>query len=290
MEDPCIEYDYYENEACHYYQPAVEKKVKMENWINFNNFLLIGFTLDTLHKIVLKKNQKTISLLKSCVLVSTSPYVNTGVLLVTIYDNVYLHLLEYPIPIKNDLKNIQLLKSNFGVENMKLFEKMFPSLKEIDFESRFNKKLPIIPQQIITLEENLFPVNNKIIITSFVILSFIIALEYSLNKNLFELSWFDTPTENFTEKVSKLKPKISKKIEQLTNREFLIYVVNKIKNGEVLSEEELSYLLLLIKNGLWSLLKMLRNGLVSIYLIDLFIKILMVLADRYGIIEYDWLG
>ena len=276
---------YYENDAFNYYHTPHENTLKIENWLNLNKFLLIGFTLDALHQIVLKKNQKTISLLKSCVLVSNSPYVNTGIIFITIYDNIYIHLAEYPIPIKNDLKNIPPFNSNFGVENMKLFEKMFPSLKEIDFESRFNKKLPIIPEQIITLEENLFPVNNKIIITSFVILSFIIALEYSLNKNLFELSWFDTPTENFTEKVSKLKPKISKKIEQLTNREFLFYVLNKLKNGQRLTEEEISYLLLLLKQGVWRVLKLLRDGLVSIYLIALFIRVIMVLADYFKLLN-----
>jgi hypothetical protein len=62
-----------------------------------------------------------------------------------------------------------------------------------------------------------------------------------------------------------------------------------LKEGKSITKEEFFRLLKLINKGFWKLMNMLKNGLISIYLIALFIKILMVIANHYGIIDYDWL-
>lgn len=207
----------------------------------------------------------------------------------TVYDNFYVYFPADDV-IKESFKKIEPFKSKFGMDTNKLFEDMFASYREPGFTSRFSKNVSISAivdeSTFLNTKSSSFLSNHKeVILFSLLVVSVIGLFDYYAKNNfVYEFQWFVDEKKNITEKITKPN-KVSKNIQQLNNREFLIYALNKLKNGQRLSEEELSYLLLLLKNGILTLLKILRNGLISIYLIALFIKILMVLTDYFRLLN-----
>jgi hypothetical protein len=167
---------------------------------------------------------------------------------------------------------------------------MFASCREPGFTSRFSKtvSIPAIVDEstFLNTKSNSFLRNNKeVIVFSLLVVSVIGLFDYYAKNNfVYEFQWFVEEKRTITEKITKPK-KVSKNIQELTNQEFLIYAFDKLRKGQRLTEEEISYLLLLLKQGVWRLLKLLRNSVISIYLIALFVKILMVLADYFKLLN-----
>lgn len=202
---------------------------------------------------------------------------------------IYYHDLPVNQVIKNNLTNVEKsFRSNFGDNTNKLFEEMFPSTKELGFTSRFEKIISNVPEvEIVNTSESFLIKNQKIIVFSLISITIFSTLHYILNnKDLLQPEWFPDQRPNVIVKNAKCVLENNRK---LNNAEFIYYIVNKLKEGKRLSSEEISQLLYLINKGFWKLMNMLKNGLISIYLIALFIKILMVIANHYGIIDYDWL-
>jgi hypothetical protein len=272
--------------------PQVENVIDIDKKFTFSKFITLCFALEKLKQIVLKKqNKKFFYLLQNSLLLTpnTPSSVQTAIVFMTVYDNFYVYFPADDV-IKESLKKIQPFKSKFGMDTNKLFEDMFASYKEPGFTSRFSKPVSITAivdeSTFLNTKRNSFLSNNKeIILFSLLVVSVIGLLDYYAKNNfVYEFQWFVEEKKTMTEKITKPK-KVSKNIQELTNQEFLIYVFDKIRKGQCLSEEELSYLLLLLKHGIWSMLKMLRNGVISIYLIALFIKILMVLIDYFKLLN-----
>ena len=76
---------------------------------------------------------------------------------------IYYHDLPVNQVIKNNLTNVEKsFRSNFGDDTNKLFERMFPSTKELAFTSRFEKIISNVPEvEIVNTSESFLIKNQK---------------------------------------------------------------------------------------------------------------------------------